>query len=102
MILLVLSVVLATGTVGLYTLSVTTSAMKTEYLIIRSARIWADSSGSQVALHVENIGGRDALITSIEVGFVEEGWDSIFYAEGEGAYWNPQRVSTSPRLSTTP
>ncbi len=82
MILLFLSVVLVTGTMGLYTLLITTSAMKTEHLVIRGARIWADSSGSQVALHVENIGGRDALITAIEVGFVEESWDSVFYAEG--------------------
>lgn len=76
MILLVLSVVMAGGTVGLYTLSVTKSAMKMEQIVIRNTRIWANASGSQVALHVENIGGRDALITSIEVGFVEEGWDS--------------------------
>ena len=89
MILLVLSIVLASGTVGLYTLSTTTSAMKMEHLVIRSARIWADSSGSQVALHVENIGGRDALITSIEVGFVEEGWDSVFYTAGEGGIMEP-------------
>lgn len=89
LILLVLSVVLASGTVSLYTLSITTSAMKTEQLVIRSVRIWADHSGSQVALHIENIGGRDALITSIEVGFVEEGWDSVFYAEGEGGIMEP-------------
>lgn len=89
MILLVLSVVMAGGTVGLYTLSVTKSAMKMEQIVIRNTRIWANASGSQVALHVENIGGRDALITSIEVGFVEEGWDSVFYAEGDGGIMEP-------------
>ena len=89
MILLVLSVGLASGTVGLYTLSVTTSAMKTEQLVIRSARIWADPSSSQVALHVENIGGRDALITSIEVGYVEAPFGSIYLAEGEGGIMEP-------------
>ncbi len=78
LILFVLSVLLASGTMGLHTLSVTTSAMKTEQLVIRSIRIWADPSGAQVALNIENIGGRDALITSIEVGYVEEGWDSVF------------------------
>ena len=88
-ILLVLSVALASGTVNLYTLSITTSAMKMEQLVIRSVNIWADPSGSQVALHVENIGGRDALITSIEVSFVEEAWDSIFYAVGEGGIMEP-------------
>jgi hypothetical protein len=96
LILLVLSVLLASGTIGLYTLSVTTSAMKTEQLVIRSIRIWADPSGAQVALNIENIGGRDALITSIEVGYVEDGWDSVFYAEGEARA--PDVRSRSPFL----
>ena len=89
MILLVLSVLLASGTMGLYTISVTTSAMKTEQLVIRSARIWADPSGSQVALRIENIGGRDALITSIEIGYMEEPLDSIYVAEGKGGVLTP-------------
>ncbi len=82
MILLVLSVLLASGTMGLYTISVTTSAMKTQQPVIRSARSWPDPSGSQVALRIENIGGRDSLITSIEVGYMEEPLDSIYIAEG--------------------
>jgi hypothetical protein len=89
MILLVLSVLLASGTMGLYTFSVASSTMKTEQLVIRSVRIWADPSCSQVALHVENIGGRDALLTSIEVGYVEELWSSIYIAEGEGGVMTP-------------
>ena len=89
MILLVLSVLLASGTMGLYTFSITSSTMKTEQLVIRSTRVWADPSNSQVALHVENIGGRDALITSVEVGYVEAPLNSIYVAEGEGGVLTP-------------
>ena len=89
MILLVLSILMASGTMGLYTCSVTTSTIKTEQLVVRSTLIWADPSGSQVALNVENIGGRDVLIPSIEVGYVEEPWGSIYIAQGEEGLLTP-------------
>ena len=82
--ILVVSVMMAGGTMTYYTMAVTSSTMKTERLIVSSAHIWVDASGAQAAVRVENIGGRDALITAVEIRFVEEPWSSVYYSEGNG------------------
>jgi len=80
LIILVVSVLMAGGTVTYYTVAVTSSSLKQEQLLVREARVWVNASGSQAAVLVENIGGRDALIDSIEVRFVEVPWGSVYHA----------------------
>ncbi len=71
LIILVVSVLMAGGTLTYYSSAVASSSIKMEQLVIREARVWVNETGSQTALHVENIGGRDALVTSVEVRYTE-------------------------------
>ena len=87
--ILVVSVLMAGGTMTYYTMAVTSSTMKTERLVVNAAHIWVDASGAQAAVRVENIGGRDALITAVEIRFIEEPWSSVYYSEGNGGYLTP-------------
>jgi hypothetical protein len=87
--ILVVSVLMAGGTMTYYTMAVTSSTMKTEQLVINEAHIWVDATGAQGGIRVENIGGRDALITAVEIRFVEEPWSSVYYAEGDGGTLTP-------------
>ncbi|MBA7689726.1 hypothetical protein ES703_98236 [subsurface metagenome] len=80
--ILVISILMTTGTLTYYSMTVTSSVMKTEQLVIQKAHIWVNESGAQAAFQVENIGGRDALITSIEIQYIEEPWSDVFYACG--------------------
>ncbi|KON29250.1 hypothetical protein AC482_07055, partial [miscellaneous Crenarchaeota group-15 archaeon DG-45] len=86
LILLVVSVLMASGTVTYYSLAVTSSSLRHEQLDIKSACIWVNASGAQAAILIENIGGRDALIDRIEVRYGEVPWKSVYRApaaEGE-------------------
>ena len=82
LIILVVSVMMTTSTLTYYSMSVTSASINIEQLAISEFRIWVNESGAQAAIQVENIGGRDALITSIEVQYVEEPWSDVFYAYG--------------------
>lgn len=44
--ILVVSVLMAGGTMTYYTMAVTSSTMKTEQLVINEAHIWVDASGA--------------------------------------------------------
>ena len=81
LLILTTSVLMAGGTLTFYGGSIAANAMKMEQLYIRTTHIWTNSSGSQAALHVENVGGRDALVDALEFSDVEEPWDSIYYAD---------------------
>lgn len=87
--ILVVSVLMAGGTMTYYTMAVTSSTMKMEQLVINEAHIWTDASGAQAGIRVENIGGRDALVTAVEIRFVEEPWSSVYYSEGNGGPLTP-------------
>ena len=87
--ILVVSVLMAGGTMTYYTMAVTSSTMKTEKLVVNEAHVWVDASGAQAGVRVENIGGRDALITAVEIRFVEEPWSSVYCAEGDGGPLTP-------------
>jgi len=80
LIILVISVLAASGTVAYYSIAVTSSSLKQEQLAIDRARIWVNSSGAQAVLKVENIGGRDALIDTIEVRYIEIPWVNVYFA----------------------
>jgi len=102
LIILAVSVLMASGTLTYYSMAVTTSSMRMEQLVIREARIWANETGSQAAVHVENIGGRDALITSIEVRYIEEEWSEIYYTSGGGGTLTPtQRLNITGSFTHT-
>ena len=86
LILLVVSVLMASGTVTYYSIAVTSSSLRQEQLNIGEARIWVNASGAQAAVLIENVGGRDALIDQIEVRYSETPWGSVYHApavEGE-------------------
>jgi len=86
LILLVVSVLMASGTVTYYTIAVTSSSLKQEQLVISEGRVWVNASGSQAALLIDNIGGRDSLIDSVEVRYVEAPWTEVYHAGAvEGA-----------------
>jgi len=80
LILLVISILMASGTVAYYGIAVTSSSLKQEQLVIREAHVWVNASGAQAALRVENIGGRDALIDAVEIRYVEAPWTSVYHA----------------------
>jgi len=98
LLILVTSVLMAGGTLTFYGTSIAANAMKMEQLVIRNTHIWANSSGSQAALCVENIGGRDALVDAVEFSDVEEPWESIYYAD----YGNATLVPVSGLNITAP
>jgi len=83
LIILVISILMTSGTLISYSTAVASSSLKMEQLVIREARVWVNETGAQSAVQVENIGGRDALITTVEVRYIEEEWSSIYYAHGE-------------------
>ena len=89
LIILVVSVLMAGGTLTYYSSAVASSSINMEQLVIREARVWVNETGSQTALHVENIGGRDALVTSVEVRYIEEDWSSVYHATGEPGTLTP-------------
>ena len=82
LIILVVSVMMTTSTLTYYSMTVTSSALKMEQLTINEFHVWVNESGAQAAFQVENIGGRDAIITSIEIQNVEEPWSDVYYAYG--------------------
>lgn len=82
LIILVISVMMTTSTLTYYSMTITSSAINMEQLTINEFHVWVNESGAQAAIQVENIGGRDALITSIEIQYIEEPWSEIYYAYG--------------------
>lgn len=102
LIILVVSVIMAGGTVTYYSIAVTNSSMKQEQLSIDKAHIWVNYSGAQAALVVENIGGRDALIDAIEVRYIEIPWESVYYVSAvEGTLTPAQGLNITGSFNHT-
>ena len=89
LIILVVSVFMAGGTLTYYTTAVASNSIKMEQLVIRDASVWVNETGAQVALVIENVGGRDTLIDCIEVRFSEVPWSSVYVANGSGGILTP-------------
>ncbi len=102
LIILVVSVIMAGGTVTYYSIAVTNSSMKQEQLAIDRSHIWANYSGAQAAFVVENIGGRDALIDAVEVRYIEIPWESVYYASAvEGTLTPSQGLNITGSFNHT-
>jgi len=102
LIILVISVLAASGTVAYYNIAVTSSSLKQEQLAIDKAHIWANYSGAQAAFVVENIGGRDALIDAIEVRYIEIPWENIYHGSAvEGALTPAQCLNITGSFNHT-
>jgi len=80
LILLVSSTLLASGTVTYCALTIRSIPLKQEQLTIGEAHVWVNASGAQAALFVQNTGGVDASIGSIEIRSRKVPWASVYYA----------------------
>lgn len=79
MILLVVPVMLSGG-VAMHAYQLISSETQLEVVTISKQYIWIFEDGSSyVALEIDNIGGRDAVIEKIEVRGVEVPWSTVYY-----------------------
>jgi hypothetical protein len=80
LIILVVSVLLAT-VVTYYAINMTTTRVQEEDLEISNAHIWANSTNQQAGFAIVNIGGRDTLISKIQVRGQDLDWAkyTIYY-----------------------
>ncbi|MEA2089990.1 MAG: hypothetical protein U9O89_04445 [Thermoproteota archaeon] len=78
LIILVVSVLLAT-VVTYYAINMTTTRVQEENLKVTKAHIWANSTFTQAAFVIKNIGGRDTLIDKVQIRGYEIDWASIRY-----------------------
>lgn len=102
LIILVTTVLMASGTVAYYSIVVTSSALKQEQLALDKVHIWVNTSGAQAAFIVENIGGRDALIDTIEVKYIEIPWENVYHASAaDGALTPAQHLNITGSFNHT-
>jgi hypothetical protein len=80
LILVVSSVLMASGTVTYYALTIRSIPERQEQLTIGEAHVWVNASGAQAALFVQNTGGVDASIGSIEIRGRKVPWVGVYYA----------------------
>jgi len=80
LIILVVSVLLAT-VVTFYAINLTTTRVQEENLRVSKAHIWANSTATQAAFVIANIGGRDTLIDKFQVRGQDIAWSAseVFY-----------------------
>jgi len=80
LLLLIASTLMASGTVTYYALTVQSASLNHEQLFVKEAHVWANSTGSQAAIIVQNVGGTDASIELIKIRYVKAPWTEVYYA----------------------